>query len=156
MIARLPIAAILSLGVTQIIGNGTLYYSFSILAPDMGASLGWSQEWVFGALSVALLIGGFTASWLGSLIDRVGAGVMMSIGSAVAAAALIACAYAPGRITYVAGLIGIGVAANLVQYGATFVLLVQLQPTVAKRNITYLTLIAGFASTLFWPLTSSL
>lgn len=156
MTARLPIAAILALGVTQIIGYGTLYYSFSILAPDMGATLGWSQEWVFGALSVALLIGGFTAPWLGSLIDRVGAGVVMSIGSAVAAAALVACAYAPGRTTYVAALIGIEVAANLVQYGAAFALLVQLQPTVAQRSITYLTLIAGFASTLFWPLTSSL
>ncbi|MUO44683.1 arsenite efflux MFS transporter ArsK [Agrobacterium vitis] len=156
MIARLPIAAILALGVTQIIGYGTLYYSFSILAPDMGASLGWSQEWIFAALSVALLIGGFTAPWLGSFIDRVGAGVVMSIGSAVAAAALIACAYAPGKATYVAALIGVEVAANLVQYGAAFALLVQLQPMVAQRSITYLTLIAGFASTLFWPLTSSL
>ncbi|KQS80860.1 MFS transporter [Rhizobium sp. Leaf384] len=156
MSARLPIAAILALGLTQIIGYGTLYYSFSILAPDMGKSLGWSQEWIFGALSVALLIGGFTAPWLGSLIDRVGAGVVMTIGSAVAATALVACAYAPGRTTYVAALIGIEVAANLVQYGAAFALLVQLQPTVAQRSITYLTLIAGFASTLFWPLTSSL
>lgn len=156
MTARLPVAAILVLGVTQIIGYGTLYYSFSILAPDMGASLGWSQEWIFGALSVALLIGGFTAPWLGSLIDRAGAGVVMTIGSAVAAAALVACAYSPGRTTYVAALIGIEVAANLVQYGAAFALLVQHQPTVAQRSITYLTLIAGFASTLFWPLTSSL
>ncbi|KQS64615.1 MFS transporter [Rhizobium sp. Leaf371] len=156
MTARLPVAAILALGVTQIIGYGTLYYSFSILAPDMGASFGWSKEWIFGALSVALLIGGFTAPWLGSLIDRAGAGVLMTIGSAVAAAALVACAYAPGRTTYVAALIGIEVAANLVQYGAAFALLVQLQPTVAQRSITYLTLIAGFASTLFWPLTSSL
>lgn len=156
MTARLPVAAILALGVTQIIGYGTLYYSFGILAPDMGASLGWSQEWIFGALSVALLIGGLTAPWLGSLIDRVGAGVVMTIGSAVAATALIACAHAPGRTTFVAALIGIEVAANLVQYGAAFALLVQLQPTVAQRSITYLTLIAGFASTLFWPLTSSL
>nr|WP_320203419.1 hypothetical protein [Agrobacterium rosae]MDX8304923.1 hypothetical protein [Agrobacterium rosae] len=156
MIARFPITAILALGVTQIISYSTLYYSFSVLAPDRGATLGWSQEWGLRRAFGRPADGGFTAPWLGSLIDRVGAGVMMSIGSAVAAAALIVCAYAPGRITYFAALIGIGVAANLVQYGAAFVLSVQLQPTVAQRNITYLTLIAGFASTLFWPLTSSL
>ncbi|MEA3535926.1 arsenite efflux MFS transporter ArsK [Rhizobium sp. CC-YZS058] len=156
MTERLPIGAISALGVTQIIGYGTLYYSFSILAPSMGASLGWSQEWIFASLSIALLVGGFTAPWFGSLIDRVGAGVVMTFGSAAAAAALIACAFAPGGSTFVAALIGIEVAANLVQYGAAFALLVQLQPNAAQRSITALTLIAGFASTLFWPLTSGL
>ena len=156
MTDRLPIGAILALGVTQNIGYGTLYYSFSILAPDMAASLSWSEEWVFGALSVALLIGGLTAPWLGTLIDRIGAGQVMTMGSAVAAAALIACACAPGKGSFVAALISIEVAANLVQYGAAFALLVQLRPAVAQRSITYLTLIAGFASTMFWPITSAL
>jgi len=156
MTARLPIGAIAALGVTQIIGYGTLYYSFSILAPDMAASLAWSQEWIFGALSIALLVGGLSAPWLGVLIDRIGAGRVMTIGSAVAAAALAACAFAPGKGSYVAALIAIEVAANLVQYGAAFALLVQLRPAVAQQSITYLTLIAGFASTIFWPITSAL
>ena len=37
---------------TQIIGYGTLYYSYSILAPAMAAELAWSLQWVFGVLSV--------------------------------------------------------------------------------------------------------
>lgn len=156
MTARLPVGAIAALGVTQIIGYGTLYYSFSILAPDMAADLAWSQEWIFGALSVALLIGGLTAPWLGVLIDRIGAGRVMTIGSAVAAASLVACAFVPGRGSYIAALIAIEVAANLVQYGAAFALLVQLRPAVAQQSITYLTLIAGFASTIFWPVTTAL
>lgn len=156
MTARLPIGAIAALGVTQIIGYGTLYYSFSILAPDMAASLAWSQEWIFGALSIALLVGGLTAPWLGVLIDRIGAGRVMTIGSAVAAAALVACAYAPGKGAYTVALVAIEVAANLVQYGTAFALLVQLRPAVAQQSITYLTLIAGFASTIFWPITSAL
>ncbi|MGO7601802.1 MFS transporter, partial [Rhizobium ruizarguesonis] len=48
---RTPVAAIAALGLTQIIGYGSLYYSFRILAPDMARDLGWSSEWVFGALS---------------------------------------------------------------------------------------------------------
>ncbi|MBB2908430.1 hypothetical protein FHR76_004845 [Rhizobium sp. RAS22] len=156
MTQRLPIGAILALGVTQNIGYGTLYYSFSILAPDMAESLSWPQEWIFGALSVALLTGGLTAPWLGVLIDRIGAGRVMTIGSAVAAAALVACAYAPGEGAYVMALVALEVSANLVQYGAAFALLVQLRPAVAQQSITYLTLIAGFASTIFWPITSAL
>lgn len=156
MTQRMPIGAILALGVTQNVGYGTLYYSFSILAPDMAESLSWPQEWIFGALSVALLIGGLSAPWLGVLIDRIGAGRVMTIGSAVAAAALVACAYAPGQGAYVMALVALEVSANLVQYGAAFALLVQLRPAVAQQSITYLTLIAGFASTIFWPITSAL
>lgn len=153
---QLPVAAIVALGVTQIVGYGTLYYSFSILASDMAKDLDWSMEWIFGVLSAALLVGGVTAPWLGNWIDRVGAGRIMTIGSVLAAASLVACAYAPNRTAFIAGLIAIEVASNLVQYGAAFALLVQIRPHAAQRSITVLTLIAGFASTVFWPITSAL
>lgn len=156
MSERPPIATILALGLTQIIGYGTLYYSFSILAPDMAKDLHWSSEWIFAALSVALLLGGLSAPWLGRAIDHFGAGGVMTAGSAIAATALVACAYAPGKTGFVAALIVIEVAANLVQYGAAFALLVQASPRTAQRSITYLTLIAGFASTIFWPITTIL
>ncbi|WFU13013.1 arsenite efflux MFS transporter ArsK (plasmid) [Rhizobium sp. CB3090] len=153
---RPPVAAILALGLTQIIGYGTLYYSFSILAPGMARDLNWSSEWIFGSLSAALLIGGLAAPTMGKWIDRFGAGRVMTGGSAIAAAALVACAFAPGKIAFVAALIAIETASNLVQYGAAFALLVQINPKVAQRSITYLTLIAGFASTIFWPITTAL
>ncbi|MDK4720362.1 MULTISPECIES: arsenite efflux MFS transporter ArsK [Rhizobium] len=153
---RVPVLAVLALGLTQIIGYGTLYYSFSILAPDMAAQFSWSSEWVFGALSVALLVGGLTAPWLGILFDRIGAARVMTIGSFVAAAALTVCALTPNKAAYVTALIAVEVSANLVQYGAAFALLVQIHPHVASRSITYLTLIAGFASTIFWPITTAL
>jgi MFS family permease len=153
---RPPVAAILTLGLTQIIGYGTLYYSFSILAPAMARDLNWSSEWIFGALSAALLIGGLAAPTMGKWIDRFGAGRVMTAGSAIAATALVACAFSSGKIAFVVALIAIETASNLVQYGAAFALLVQIRPTVAQRSITYLTLIAGFASTIFWPITTAL
>ncbi|MBB6486526.1 hypothetical protein GGD46_003821 [Rhizobium lusitanum] len=156
MSERVPLLAVLALGVTQIIGYGTLYYSFSILAPNMAAQFAWSSEWVFGALSAALLIGGLTAPWLGVLFDRIGAARVMTIGSFAAAVALAACALAPNKAAYVAALVAIEASANLVQYGAAFALLVQIRPQVASRSIAYLTLIGGFASTIFWPITTAL
>lgn len=153
---RPPVAAILALGLTQIIGYGSLYYSFSILAPAMARDLNWSSEWIFGALSAALLIGGLAAPTMGKWTDRFGAGRVMTAGSAIAAAALAACALSSGKIAFVATLIAIETASNLVQYGAAFALLVQISPKVAQRSITYLTLIAGFASTIFWPITTAL
>ncbi|MBN8999189.1 MAG: arsenite efflux MFS transporter ArsK [Rhizobiales bacterium] len=147
---------IAALGLTQIIGYGTLYYSFSVLAPAMGRDVGWSKDWVFGAFSLALLIGGLVAPWVGRWIDRFGAGRLMAIGSVAAAAALIGPAAISGAVPLLLGLVAGQVAATLVQYSAAFTLLVQIRPEGAQRRITYLTLIAGFASTIFWPLTTAM
>lgn len=49
--------AVTALGLTQIIGYGTLYYSFSALADSMAKDVGWSSEWVFAAFSISLLAG---------------------------------------------------------------------------------------------------
>ncbi|MBS7705660.1 arsenite efflux MFS transporter ArsK [Chelatococcus asaccharovorans] len=143
-----------ALGVTQIIGYGTLYYSFSILAPAMARDFGWPSEWIFAALSAALLTGGLVAPWAGRWIDRFGAGRVMAVGSMAAALALAACALAPYGFLFVPALFAIEIAATLVQYGAAFPLLVQRHPGTAQRSIVYLTLIAGFASTIFWPLST--
>lgn len=49
-------APVWGLGLTQIIGYGTLYYSFSILAPGMAKDFDWPQEWVFGIFSALLAV----------------------------------------------------------------------------------------------------
>ncbi|UXN66126.1 arsenite efflux MFS transporter ArsK (plasmid) [Phyllobacterium sp. A18/5-2] len=145
-----------ALGVTQIIGYGTLYYSFSPLAASMGQEFGWPSDWVFGAFSASLLAGGLASPWVGRWIDRFGAGQVMALGSIGAAIALLACALATNAIAFVIGLVAIELASTFVLYNAAFALLVQIKPTTAKTSITHLTLIAGFASTIFWPVTTAL
>jgi len=141
------------LGISQIVGFGTLYYSFGILAPDMARDFGWTIEWIYGALSAALLVGSFAAPMSGRRFDRHGAAAVMSIGSIVSAMALVIAAASPTPAVFLLGLIAIQTASGLVQYNAAFAVLVQIAPRRAGRTITLLTLIAGFASTLFWPLT---
>lgn len=153
---RTRILVIAALGVTQNIGYGTLYYSFSVLAPAMAHDFSWPVEWIFGALSSALLVGGFCAPKLGQLIDRHGPPRMMTAGSVIAALSLLFCAAGREPATFLVGLVVSQVISTLVQYNAAFALLVWLDARRAQRNITYLTLIAGFASTMFWPLTSAL
>ncbi|MBB4094770.1 hypothetical protein GGQ79_003305 [Ochrobactrum pecoris] len=80
----------------------------------------------------------------------------MTIGSILAAVALILCSLSSNALVFAGALTIIEIAANLLQYGAAFALLVQLAPNVAQRSITYLTLIACFASTIFWPITTTL
>ena len=147
-------AAIWALGVTQIIGYGTLYYSFSILTPTIAGELGVAAEWIYGCVSLALLAGGLVSPWAGGMADRIGAGRLMSIGSIGAAAALAACGFAGNTAMFLFGTILVELASAFVLYATAFAFLAQTSGARAQRSITHLTLIAGFASTIFWPLTS--
>ncbi len=149
-------AAIWALGVTQIIGYGTLYYSFSILAPGIAAEFGVAIEWIYGCISLALLAGGLISPYAGGLADRHGAGRVMAAGSVGAAAALIVCALAGNAFAFLSGMILVELASAFVLYSTAFAFLAQSTGPKAQRSITYLTLIAGFASTIFWPLTSAM
>ena len=151
---RAPALAVWALGVTQIIGYGTLFYSFSILAPAMAGDLDLPEQWVFAALSLALFLGSLLAPTAGRMADRFGAGRVMTVGSAAAALALAACALAPERFSFIAALVAMELASCFVLYATAFVAIVQIGPLGAQRSITHLTLIAGFASTIFWPVTT--
>jgi hypothetical protein len=80
----------------------------------------------------------------------------MTFGSIAAAVSLTLCALAPERVSFVLALLAMELASCLVFYSFAFVALVQLGGPHPQRSIVHLTLIAGFASTLFWPITSTL
>ncbi|MBX3578777.1 MAG: arsenite efflux MFS transporter ArsK [Rhizobiaceae bacterium] len=141
------------LGATQVVGYGTLLYAFPLLAPDIAAEIGWREDLVFAALSVGLLASGLTAPVAGRLADSYGAARVMTFGSGAAALALIVLAIAPGPAGFVAGVVLTQLASSFVLYASAFVVLVQAGGEAARGRITHLTLIAGFASTVFWPLT---
>ncbi len=154
--ATTPVAMISALGLTQIVGYGTLYYSFSILAPGMAEDLGISLEQVFGIFSASLFVGGLSAPFIGKQMDRIGAATVLTIGSVLSALTLALCAWSPSVAVFALAVVLIEVASGMVQYQAAFAALVESDPKTASRSITYLTLIGGFASTIFWPISAAL
>lgn len=150
------IGLILALGVTQVAGYGALYYAFAVLAPGMTKSFGWAPEWTYGGFAIGLLAGGLAAPIAGRLIDQYGTRRMMSIGSVLASLSLFALSKAEGLVSYYTAMIALEVVSTLVLYDAAFTALTQANSAGARRAISKLTLIGGFASTLFWPLTTAL
>jgi len=142
------------LGLTQVIGYGTLYYSFSIVAADAARDFGKTQSWFFGVFSAALVAGGLIMPFAGRGFDRFGAARLMVLGSALCGVALVFVALAPNAVVFVAAMIAVQVLASMVLYDSAFTSLVQLEPRGGQRRIMLLTLIAGFASSVFWPVTS--
>lgn len=145
-----------ALGVTQIFGYGALYYAFTVLAPRITAEFGWAPEWTFGGFAAGLLLGGAVAPVTGHLIDRYGTRPVMALGSVLAGLSLLALAEARGIAGYVAAMVLLQAVTTAVFYDAAFAALTQARGDQARRAISQLTLIGGFASTLFWPLTSAL
>lgn len=154
--ARRSLATVVGLGITQIIGYGTLFYSFSILAPVVGQEFVQTREWLFAAFSGTLLIGGIVSPWSGRWADRFGAGRVMTLGSLAAALSLVFCAVSTNWWMFAAALVTTGIATPFILYNTAFAVLVQVDPQLAPRRITYLTLMGGFSSTLFWPLATAL
>ncbi len=151
------LSPIIALGITQIIGYGTLYYAFGVLTQPLARDVGVGVPFAFGAFSLALLAGGAAAPFAGRAIDRFGARAVMAAGSVGAALALFALSQAEGAIGLVAALILVEVVSALVLYDAAFAALAQAEgPLRARRAITLMTLMGGFASTVFWPLTLGL
>lgn len=144
------------LGLTQLIDYGTLYHSFSVLAPSMAKGLGWPVEWVFGVLSAAFLLSGLVTPYVGRRVDRYGAGRVMLLGTLASAVTLTLCALLPGHLAFVVTVVAIQLALTMVQYSVAFSFLVQLNPLQAQRHISWLSLFMGLASTVFWPITASL
>ena len=79
--------SVISLGLTQIVGFGSIYYAFGVLVAPLSAELGVTPTLAYGLLSGALLAGALMAPLAGALIDRHGARGVMAAGSAASALA---------------------------------------------------------------------
>jgi predicted MFS family arabinose efflux permease len=144
------------LACTQIVSWGSLYYAFSILAPHIQHELGWSTTLVFGAYSWSLLIAGLVATPIGILLDRHGGQAVMGAGSVVCSLGFVLLSESRSPSVYVAAWTILGLAMGLTLYEAAFATINRRFASAGRQAISTLTLFAGFASTIFWPLTQEL
>src|ERR1700726_5048523 len=145
---------ILALGTTQTLAWASSYYLPAILADPIARGLGVSSNWIFAAFSASLVISALLGPRIGRQIDLVGGRSVLSISNLTLAAglALLGFAYSIPMLIVAWLLLGIGMGFGL--YDAAFAALGRIYGAAARRSITGITLIAGFASTVGWPLTA--
>ncbi len=143
-----------ALGATQTLAWASSTYLPAILAAPIARDLEISRATVFGAFSVSLLVMAAAGPMVGRAIDRAGGRHMLMWSNLVLAAGLAML----GAANHVAVLfaawciLGAGMAMGL--YDAAFAALVRIYGVDARKPITGITLIAGFASTVGWPLSA--
>jgi MFS family permease len=145
---------IVALGVTQIVSWGSIYYLAALLMEPLRLALATSQPVIVGAVSLSILVSGLAAPWVGRRIDRHGGRVVMTAGS-VAAVLLLTLLSRVGSVWLLYTIyIGLGLAMAATLYPPAFAVVTQAFGTSYRRAITVVTLFGGFASTVFWPLTT--
>ena len=149
---QLPI--VLALGTTQTLAWASSVYLPALVADPIAHDLGISSNWIFGAYSGALVIAGLLGPRVGRQIDRVGGRPVLSISNLTLAGGLALLGFTHSiRMLMLAWLLlGIGMGYGL--YDAAFGALGRIYGEAARGAITGITLIAGFASTIGWPLTA--
>jgi MFS family permease len=145
-----------ALGTSQTLAWASSYYLPAILADPISAGIGIPRSWFFASFSGSLLIAAFAGPAVGRIIDRYGGRGVLVLSNLVFAGGLTALAATNGALGLVAAWMVLGVGMALGLYDAGFATLAALYGHKARGPITGITLFAGFASTVSWPLSTFL
>lgn len=152
MQARITVVS--TLGITQTLAWASTYYLAAVFADPLSASLHLPHVWFFAIFSAALLLSGLFGPLAGRWIDRYGGRDVLAGTSLVFAAGLILLSQAQGLATLTLAWAVLGVGMGFGLYEAAFATAARLYGLDARSAITGITLFAGFASTIGWPLSA--
>lgn len=145
---------IAALGIGQTVGYASSYYLPAVLATPMAASFAVSPVWIFAAFSAAMVVSALLGPWAGARIDRLGGRGILIASNLIFAAGLGLMAASTALPWLIAGWILMGIGMGIGLYDSAFAALAKIYGRDARSAITGITLIAGFASTVGWPLSA--
>lgn len=147
---------IVALGATQTLAWASSYYLPAMLAAPVSRALGIENAFFFAAFSGALIVAALIGPLVGRAVDRAGGRNMLCASNVVLAVglSLLAIAQHVPMLIFAWVVLGIGMGMGL--YDTAFATLTRIYGTAARGPITGITLIAGFASTIGWPITASI
>lgn len=142
------------LAITQTVGYGVLFYTFSVVLHPIAADLHAGTAAITGAYTLSVLVAAAAAIPVGRYLDRRPARNLMTAGSVLGTAAVIGLSQARSVWHLYAAFVLIGLAGAAVLYEAAFTVIVH-QLGAARRAdaVLTITIVAGFASTIFIPTT---
>lgn len=145
-------AAVWLLALGQTLTYAGVYYAFPALLPDLQAATGWSvAELAFGPTLGFLVMAALTP-FTGRWVDRGWGGEMLTYAPILAAFGVAGLGLAGSPLIWWAIWAVIGAAQACCLYESCFAFLTRRLGAEARGAITKVTLVAGFAGTLAFPL----
>ena len=142
---------ILYLAIAQLLIWACIYYSFPALLLHWERSLGWSRADLTGAITLAVFVSAFCSPLYGRLIDAGHGAQMMTGASVLGGACMLALALVDQLWQFYVlwGVLGVCMAGSM--YEPCFALITRARGADARRAIIFVTLVAGFAGTVSFP-----
>lgn len=145
-----------ALSVTCTVAYGVLFYAFAVFVVPMREELGAGAGQLSGALSLAIAVHGLAAVRVGTHLDRHGARWLMTGGSLLGALGVVGWSRAGSLPELYLAFAVIGLASAAVMYEPAFALVTTWFDRDRPAALLTLTVVAGFAATVFLPLSQAL
>ena len=145
-----------ALSATCTVAYGVLFYAFAVFVVPMREDLDVSTAQLSGALSLAIAVNGAAAVLVGRHLDRYGARWLMAGGSLLGAVSVAGWSQAQDLPQLYLAFVGVGLAGAAVMYEPAFALVTTWFDRDRSAALLTLTVVAGFASTIFLPLSQAL
>jgi len=159
--SRLPDAqlrrVVVVLCITEITSWGVLFYAFPVLVSSISEVQGWSLTTLVAAFSAGQVVAAVAGVWVGHRIDVQGPRAVMTSGSVLGVIAAASMGLSPTLGAFFAAWLLAGFAMSATLYAPAFTAVTGWAGTDERarvRALTAVTLVAGFASTAFAPLSA--
>lgn len=144
--------AVWLLALGQLLVYSGSYYAFPALLPELEAGTGWSKAVLAAGPTLAWIVMAAALPVSGRLVDRSLGGELLVAGPVLAAVGVAVLGFADRPSVWLAGWLLIGLAQAGSLYETCFAFITRRLGSGARDAITRVTLVAGFAGTLTFPL----
>ena len=139
-----------SLGISQIVSYGTMFYSFAQIKVELAEKLGLTLETTTMIVSLALFINVLISSYVGYLIDRYGGLKVLSNGLFIGSIGFITLFFTNSFLGFLFSMLLIGISFSSTTYNVAFSAVIQIDDQNSRKNITIITFYGAIASSVCW------
>ena len=139
-----------SLGISQIVAYGAMFYSFAQIKSELAEKLGISLETTTMIVSLSLFINVLISSYIGYLIDRSGGLKVLSAGLFIGSVGFISLYFTEDLLGFLFSMLLIGISFSSASYNVAFSAAIQLDDQNSRKNITIITFYGAVASSVCW------
>ncbi|MDF2118755.1 MFS transporter [Roseiarcaceae bacterium H3SJ34-1] len=142
-----------AVAITQLIGVGVLFHSFTLFLKPLNAEFGWTAFQVTSAFTLALFVADVVAIPIGYLMDRRGGRVIMTMGAVIGAVALFSASRISNLTEFNLAFVAVGVAQSML-LGNIPASVIAANVRDYRRGLTYVAIIGGLSSAVAAPIVS--
>ncbi|MDR2284254.1 MAG: hypothetical protein LBE37_13640 [Sphingobacterium sp.] len=143
--------------VGQILLWGGSYFLLSVLSVSIRAEAGWSYQFIYGALSLAVVVSGLILPKIGQIIQRgaTGEGFLLFAGW-IMATGLLLLSYSNHYVSFLFAWFIIGIGMGMGLYDTLFATIAQRYGRLTTKAIVLVTLLSSLAPSISWYVLSEL